>query len=146
MAKRPMSAYPKEFMDIWELALAGTLSLKFPVRGTAVNLRTRLYAYRKRVEEEAPILAQPLKEVDISMPEPTADGQWEIKAVVIPWKAQARAQVAAMKTRTVSGAVLPEPAPPTEPVVLPDMPPPPETPSAMDDTLRQLGFGTESKT
>lgn len=147
MAKRTLSQYPQEFLSIWELALAGTLRIEFEKYGTGVNLRTRLYTYRKRMDEEAPIMAQPFKVVDLVMnPLPNANGKYELTGQVLSWKRQAREQMSQLAA--IKPAETPNPASQTQPRMVPAVPTPqagapePEQ-DAMDSTLKSLGFGSK---
>lgn len=145
MAVRTLSQYPPEFKQIWDLAAAGTLLLEFPKRGTAVNLRWRLYAYRKRLQEEAPLMAQPYKAMDLVVTTAAnANGMYELKSVELAWKKQVREQLAAAGLATPPAGI-----PGMQPLPMPVIPPPllpvqevQAEPSAMDSTLKSLGFGT----
>jgi len=146
MAVKKLSSYPKEFFDVWKLALAGKLVIELPTRPTAINLRTRLYAYRKRLDEESPALAAPLKDVDLVVePKDPANPEtcpYLLKGAVLPWKAQVRALAKELL------ATEPSPPPPTiptgDPLSIPSTPPsdPPPPPDSMDFALKHLGFGT----
>lgn len=168
MAVKPLSSYPKEFLDMWNLALAGGLSITKESRGAAINLRARMYAFRKRGFEEAPAMFAPFADVDISMPVPLPNGEWELKVEIPKWKLQVRAQLAARPTPTPPPQLAIDPSLPhrwqgsansnicqvcggyeldARHVGRPERPPQaaPETPDAMDSTLQHLGFGTEQK-
>jgi len=145
MAVKPLSSYPKEFFDVWKLAVAGKLSIEFPKRATAINLRTRLYAYRKRLDEQSPQLAAPLKAVDLIVepkePGSNPDAPHILKGAILPWKAQVRELAKDLPDNAIpspGGIALPLSATTPEEIkhVLPD---------AMDSTLQNLGFGTGDK-
>jgi len=142
MAKKGLDSYPKEFLDMWQLALAGKLSIKMDSRGSLINLRSRMYAFRKRLDETNPVMAAPFKDLDITMPQPVAEGGYEIHAAVLTWKAQVR--------EAMMGGSLPQPAAPSAPLSIPpipstpvEIPPLPPAVDHVDSTLQSLGFGTE---
>ena len=76
--------YPAEFLTIWRLALSGELLLPFPRKGTAVNMRQRLYTYRKRLLEESPELAGPFIDLELQIEE--QGNTWIITANLSEWK------------------------------------------------------------
>lgn len=143
MAVKKLSSYPKEFFDVWKLALAGKLVIELPARPTAINLRTRLYAYRKRLDEESPALAAPLKDVDLVVePKDPANPEtcpYLLKGTVLPWKAQVRALVKELPA-TETPSTTPTGDPLSTLSTTPSDPPPP--PDSMDFALKHLGFGT----
>lgn len=144
MAVKKLSSYPKEFFDVWKIALAGKLVLELPARPTAINLRTRLYAYRKRLDEESPALAAPFKDVDLVVePKDPANPEtcpYLIRGTVLPWKAQVREMAKGLHPTETTPPVIPTGEPLSIPSTDPSDPPPP--PDSMDNALKHLGFGT----
>lgn len=133
MPVKPMSAYPREFHTLWDLAVQGKLDIPFDSKGSAVSFRSRMYAFRKRMMEEAPAMAEPLKEVDISKPVQLPDLTWRLRAVILPWKQYARDHAGEVTLIAPALAALPDlPTPPVAPL-----------PDAMDNTLKHLGFGID---
>lgn len=145
MAVKKLSSYPKEFFDVWRVALAGKLILELPKRATAVNLRTRLYAYRKRLDEESPALAAPFKDVDLVVePKDPANPEtcpYLIKGTVLPWKAQVRELAKDLPDNVIpSPGGIAAPLSATTPEELDTIPL-----DSMDFALKNLGFGTEDE-
>lgn len=131
--KRGVSDYPPEFREIWELAAKGTLRLEFDARGTAVNFRQRLHAYRKAcVDRDGQVPYQHWWTYDLVIKEPTDDTRiWRIVCTELEWKKQVREQ---------AGARLPPPQIEHPSPIIPEMDGEPSKGTAMDAALDKLGF------
>lgn len=134
---KKLSDYSKEFFQAWELAIIGQLSIPFPLKGTATNFRHQLYAFRKRYREEGVDyqMADKMYQIDLVVSENDEDKQFYVKnRATENWKDIVRQKIAAT---TVEGALVTNleerlAEPPSEPE------------SVMDDTLKKLGFGTDT--
>jgi hypothetical protein len=84
-----VSDFPPEFFDIWTAAAQRQLALRLEAKGTAVNLKHRLYTFRKRLLQEAPQAAQSFLNVDLTV---VQEGVFYILKDYIPaWKQQVQA-------------------------------------------------------
>lgn len=140
-----VSDFPPEFMTIWQLAVDGKLSIEMENAGSARNLIQRLYIFRKRLMEEAPLIANPFYLVDLRVHD--ENGNLVSKATSVPAKAIIKtyvptwkAQVASMVNQIPEGAGAPLAAAPAEVIAAPP------AGDALSGTLEMLGFGTGGET
>lgn len=151
MPRKPktMADYPPEFMDAWKLACEGKLMLSLDSAGTARNLIQKLYAFRKRVAEEAPEIGSKFYLVDLRVHDEAGNvivGKATAvpgKAIIRPynpgWKDQIRQQIS--QKVEPPAFTHPQGTSPALPEVA--LAPPAPAEDNVGSTLSNLGYGVD---
>jgi len=85
--KKSAKDYPPEFYEAWELASKGTLEITLTTKGAAINMRQRLYAFRKAfIEENGQAEFNHWFQYDLVVEDNV------VKTGTLAWKEQVRAQ------------------------------------------------------
>lgn len=127
-----LSSFPSEFFQIWDLACEGKLSLPFPTRGKATNMKHRLYQFRKLLLVEHEELGGKYYQVDLDVRE--EEEKYFLETYIPEWKKVLRESQAA-RTCGEEGSPrgsLPGAEAQSEPSK--------ESQDHLSDTLKDLGF------
>jgi len=140
--KKSAKDYPPEFYEAWELASKGTLILALPTKGGAVNMRQRLYAFRKTfIEENGQAEFNHWFNYDLVVEGNT------VQTGTLDWKKQVRTQAAKEGVPPLPQPKIENPSPllpeglgPTKSTKTELSSVPPSAKEAMDSALAKLGF------
>lgn len=144
---KTVADYPPEFMQAWEQAAQGAMRISFPLRGSAINFRQRMYAFRKafvRENGQAAIAHWFNNDLKIDFDDKGQKPVWVVTTGETDWKVQVRqASGASTQCQNVPKVHIGfDPAKPgsdTTVVEFTDNAPK----EALESTLANLGFGTK---